>query len=130
MSGECLAGTALFECGTGGNQCVACAANEVCAAGMCGLFDGGEYDAAFPMDPDGNYNLDAGVYDASRPDGGVDAGRADSGIDAGRIDAGVDAGRPDAGRPDAGVDAGFDAGRPDAGFDAGVDAGADAGDGG
>jgi hypothetical protein len=118
-AGECLAGTALFECGTGGAMCTACMPNEICSAGACALFDGGEYEAAFPMDPDGSYNLDAGVYDASRPfDAGVDAGRVDAGVDAGRVDAGVDAGR---------VDAGFDAGRPDAGFDAGFDAGADAG---
>lgn len=130
-AGECLDGTALFECGTGGGMCVACAPNQVCAAGACVLFDGGDYDAAFPMDPDGNYNLDAGVYDASRPDSGVDAGRPDAGFDAGRPDSGVDAGRVDAGfdagRPDAGFDAGFDAGAPDAGSDAGEE---DAGDGG
>lgn len=109
-AGECLAGTGLFECGAGGARCIACAANQVCRGGGCGLFDGGEYDAAFPMDPDGNYNLDAGVYDASRPDAGVaDAGR-DAGVDAGRVDAGFDAGRPDAG---------VDGGRPDAGADAG-----------
>lgn len=125
-AGECVAGTGLFECGAGGAMCTACMPNEVCSAGACALFDGGNYDAAFPMDPDGNYNLDAGVYDASRPDGGVDAGfdagRPDAGFDAGRPDSGVDAGF-DAGRPDAG----FDAGRPDAGVDAGVDAGDDAG---
>ncbi|MBL8951433.1 MAG: hypothetical protein JNK82_11680 [Myxococcaceae bacterium] len=132
-AGECLAGTNLFECGAGGGRCVACAANELCGGGACLLFDGG-YDAAFPMDPDGNYNLDAGVYDASRPDasvadagrdGGVDAGRVDAGIDAGRVDAGVDAGRVDAGF-DAGVDAGRDAG-VDAGSDAGADDGGDGG---
>src|SRR5205809_731246 len=71
-AGECHAGTGLFECGNGGKACVACAANEVCADFACGLFDGGDYDAAFPFEPDGNYNLDAGVYDASRPDSGVD----------------------------------------------------------
>lgn len=128
-SGECLAGTGLRECGMGGAACASCAANEVCREQACALFDGVDYDASFPGDPDGNYNFDAGVYDASRPDGGVDAGQ-----DAGRADAGLDAGRPDAGvdagRPDAGFDAGFDAGRPDAGSDAGTDAGADAGDGG
>jgi len=132
-AGECLAGTALFECGAGGAMCAACLPNEICSAGACALFDGGEYDAAFPMDPDGSYNLDAGVYDASRPDAGVDAGRVDAGVDAGRIDAGVDAGRVDAGfdagRPDSGVDAGVDAGA-DAGSDGGEDAGEDAGDGG
>jgi hypothetical protein len=111
--GECLAGTALFECGGGGNKCSACAANQVCSAGACGLFDGGVYDASFPMDPDGNYNLDAGVYDAGRPDAGFDAG-----FDAGKPDSGVDAGR---------MDAGFDAGRPDAGSDAGQSDGGDGG---
>jgi len=113
-SGECLMGTALDECGAGGGQCIACAANQVCASGSCVRFDGGVYDASFPMDPDGNYNMDAGVYDAGRPDSGsdagfdagFDAGRPDSGVDAGRMDAGSDAGRADAGRSDAGADAG------------------------
>ena len=126
-AGECLDGTGLFECGIGGNACQACASNLVCSAGECVLFDGGDYDAAFPLDPDGNYNLDAGVYDASRPDAGVDAGRPDAGFDAGRPDAGFDAGRPDAGFDAGRPDAGFDAGRPDAGSDAGTDAGSDAG---
>ncbi len=125
-SGECVDGTAVFECGLGGASCKACPSNQFCNAGACELFDdGGDYDAEFDPDPDGNYNLDAGVYDASVPDAGPDAGRADSGTpDAGRP---PDAGTPDAGRPDAGrPDAGFDAGT----IDAGVDAGADAGDGG
>lgn len=118
-SGECHAGTGLFECGAGGAMCVACAANQVCAAGACGLFDGGEYDASFPMTMDASYNLDAGVYDAGR-----DAGQGDAGpVDAGRPDAGADAGRPDGGSDAGRPDAGFDAGRPDAGSDAGADAG-------
>jgi len=120
-AGECLAGTGLFECGAGGNACTACEANEVCAAGACARFDGGDYDAAFPMDPDASYNLDAGTYDAGRDagtDAGFDAGRPDAGVDAGRPDAGFDAGRPDAG---------FDAGRPDAGSDAGAPDAGDAG---
>jgi hypothetical protein len=79
-SGDCLAGTAVFECGTGGAACVACAGNEVCTAGACGLFENGNYDASFPDLPDGSVNLDAGVYRA--PDSGVvtsDAGTTDAG---------------------------------------------------
>lgn len=115
-NGECLAGTALFECGSGGNACVKCEANLVCSAGACGLIDGGDYDGNFPGDPDASFR-DAGVYDAGpRPDAGVDAGTPD----AGRPDSGMgtpDSGTPDAGRPDAGsMDAGTpDAGPPDAG---------------
>jgi hypothetical protein len=127
-TGECLGGTAVFECGTGGAVCQTCAGNEVCAAGACGRFDGGDYDANFPGPRDASVNFDAGLFDAGPMpvDAGVDAGMM---VDAGRPDAGmmVDAGRPDAGAMDAGVDAGMmvDAGRPDAGqpMDAGVDAG-------
>ncbi len=114
--GECVAGTALFECGAGGASCTRCQANQSCQQGTCSLIDGGDYDASFLMAPDAAFDPEAGVYDA-----GPDAG-ADAGTDAGRPDAGVtDAGRPDAGPNDAGAaDAGHpDAGRPDAGADAG-----------
>ena len=131
-NGECLGGTAVFECGTGGAMCQACAANEVCNAGACERFSSGDYDASFPGARDASVNVDAGTFDAGpmpidagtdagRPDAGpmVDAGRPDAGLDAGVIpDAGpmVDAGQPDAGpRPDAGLDAGVmppDAGPP------------------
>ena len=123
-AGECVSGTALLACGSGGATCERCEANLVCAAGACVRFDGGDYDASFADDPDASFNPDAGVYDAGPAiDGGPDAG-----ADAGRPDSGVDAGAPDAGRPDAGPP---DAGRPDAGPpDAGTDGGADAGDGG
>jgi|GEM_PF-5658754 hypothetical protein len=79
-TGDCLAGTAVFECGTGGAACVACAANEVCQAGACGLFSDGDYDASFPDNPDGSIRYDAGVY--RPPDSGVvvmDAGMTDAG---------------------------------------------------
>ncbi len=78
-SGDCLAGTAVFECGTGGGACVACSANEVCQAGACGLFENGEYDASFPDRPDASIRYDAGVY--RPPDSGVVT--VDGGTDAG-----------------------------------------------
>jgi hypothetical protein len=73
-------------------QCVACAATQLCRSGQCEAFDGGEYDASFPLSRDASVNLDAGVFDAG---GAVDAGR-DGGLS-------PDAGRSDAGRADAGV---------------------------
>lgn len=79
-SGDCLAGTAVFECGAGGEACVACSSNQVCQAGACGLFENGEYDAHFPDRPDASIRYDAGVFMA--PDSGVvisDAGMTDAG---------------------------------------------------
>lgn len=79
-TGDCLSGTAVFECGTGGGACVACASNEVCQVGVCGLFENGDYDAHFPDRPDASVRFDAGVYHP--PDSGVivtDAGMADAG---------------------------------------------------
>lgn len=79
-SGDCLAGTAVFECGTGGEACLSCAANQACQAGACGPFETGDYDASFPDRPDGSVRLDAGVFMPS--DGGVvtsDAGTVDAG---------------------------------------------------
>lgn len=104
--GECVAGTALFECGGGGTACTRCLPNQTCALGECSQVDGGDYDASFLTAPDASFDADAGVYDAG-PDAGNDAG-----TDAGRPDAGVrDAGTVDAGRPDAGTsDAGLDGG--------------------
>lgn len=102
-NGECLGGSAVFECGSGGAMCQACQPNELCRAGACERFDGGAYDATFPEARDAAINFDAGLFDAGP--------MIDAGVDAGRVDAGVaDAGRPDAGSP---VDAGaVDAGRP------------------
>lgn len=98
-NGECLAGSAVFECGTGGAMCTACQPNELCRDGVCGLFPGGQYDASFPGGRDGSINYDAGLFDGGPMiDAGVDAGRPDAGMDAGRPDSGVmDAGRPDSG---------------------------------
>lgn len=110
-NGECLGGTAVFECGAGGSMCLSCQANELCRTGVCETFDGGEYDANFPQARDASINFDAGLFDGGPVivDAGVDAGRVDSGVvDAGRMDAGT----TDAGRVDSGV---VDAGRPDAG---------------
>lgn len=79
-TGDCLAGTAVFECGAGGEACVSCAANQVCQAGVCGLFEHGDYDASFPEAPSLTVRWDAGVYQA--PDSGVvinDAGTTDAG---------------------------------------------------
>lgn len=79
-SGDCLAGTAVFECGTGGAACVACEANQVCQAGACGLFPNGDYDASFPDKPDASINHDAGVFMPG--DGGTmmtDGGMGDAG---------------------------------------------------
>ncbi len=79
-SGDCLAGTAVFECGAGGAACTSCASNEVCQAGACGPFEGGDYDASFPALADASVRLDAGVY--RPPDSGVvvpDAGTVDAG---------------------------------------------------
>lgn len=78
-TGDCLAGTAVFECGTGGEACVACQANQVCQAGVCGLFENGDYDASFPDRPDASIRYDAGVY--RPPDSGVVM--MDAGVDAG-----------------------------------------------
>ncbi|MDP2271006.1 MAG: hypothetical protein Q8N23_09610 [Archangium sp.] len=78
-SGDCLAGTAVFECGAGGGACSACAANEVCQAGACGVFENGDYDASFPELPDASIRYDAGVY--RPPDSGVVT--VDGGTDAG-----------------------------------------------
>jgi hypothetical protein len=78
--GDCLAGTAVFECGTGGEACVACAANQACQVGVCGLFENGDYDASFPDAPDAAVRWDAGVYLV--PDSGSlvpDAGVVDAG---------------------------------------------------
>lgn len=119
-NGECLAGTAVFECGAGGSMCLACQSNELCRTGVCETFDGGDYDANFPGARDASINFDAGLFDAgpifdAGVDAGIDAGRIDSGV----VDSGVrmDAGTTDAGRVDSGVmDSGvMDAGRPDAG---------------
>ncbi len=98
-AGECLKGTAVFECGAGGLACVTCQPNEACGAGSCLAFAGGDYDASFPERRDAAITFDAGTFDAGPL---IDAGRPDAGaIDAGRLDAGVvgDAGRPDAGPP-------------------------------
>lgn len=109
QNGECLAGSAVFECGSGGAMCAACQVNELCRSGVCEVFEGGEYDANFPGPRDASINYDAGLFDGGPMpiDAGVDAGRVDSGV--------VDAGRPDAGAADAGrTDAGMtvDAGPP------------------
>ena len=79
-AGDCLGGTAVFECGAGGEACVACQANQVCSAGACRLFENGDYDASFPDRPDASVRLDAGVY--MPPDSGTgtsDAGAGDAG---------------------------------------------------
>lgn len=79
-TGDCLAGTAVFECGAGGEACQACASNQVCQAGVCGSFENGDYDASFPDRPDASIRYDAGVY--RPPDSGVvmsDAGMTDAG---------------------------------------------------
>ena len=77
-SGDCLSGTSVFECGTGGTACVTCAANETCQSGACGRFPDGDYDASFPDKPDAAVNYDAGVF--RPPDAGVaDAGTSDAG---------------------------------------------------
>lgn len=79
-SGDCLAGTAVFECGAGGEACFSCQSNQVCQAGVCGLFENGDYDANFPDRPDASIRWDAGVY--RPPDSGVvvvDAGMTDAG---------------------------------------------------
>lgn len=90
-TGECLQGSAVFACGVGGNACSVCVANELCVAGGCERFDGGEYDAAFPTSRDASINFDAGRFDAGQVDAGADAGRTDAGtpVDAGRVDAGT-----------------------------------------
>jgi hypothetical protein len=78
--GDCLAGTAVFECGTGGAACVACEANQVCQAGACAPFANGDYDASFPDAPDASVNPDAGVFMPG--DAGTmtqDAGMTDAG---------------------------------------------------
>lgn len=78
-AGDCLAGTSVFECGAGGAACVACEANELCNAGSCGRFDGGDYDASFPERRDGSVNYDAGVYHESDGGSGSDGGSHDAG---------------------------------------------------
>lgn len=78
-TGDCLAGTAVFECGAGGAACEACAANQVCRAGACALFEGGDYDASFPDAPDASVNRDAGVFMSDGGTGGTDAGTGDAG---------------------------------------------------
>lgn len=131
-NGECLAGTAVFECGVGGAMCSACQANEVCREGACGLFPNGQYDANFPGGRDGAVNFDAGLFDAGPIiDAGVDAGRPDAGFDAGVMDAGrPDSGTMDAGRPDAGVDAGSGGGAAGGGSAGGAAGGSAGGSGG
>lgn len=79
-TGDCLAGTATFECGTGGTVCQVCAANQTCRAGSCELFEGGDYDASFPDAPDASINRDAGTFMSG--DGG------NTGMDGGGMDAG------------------------------------------
>ncbi|MCA2980154.1 MAG: hypothetical protein INH41_24775 [Myxococcaceae bacterium] len=83
--GECLSGTAVFECGVGGVACRVCAVNELCAAGACQRFDGGGYDASVPMARDAGVNADAGTFDAGPPL--ADAGGAPDavGLDAGGV---------------------------------------------
>lgn len=80
-TGDCLAGTAVFECGAGGAACAACDANQSCQAGVCALFLTGDYDASFPDAPDAQVRLDAGTYvppaDAGTPP--RDAGTVDAG---------------------------------------------------
>ncbi len=80
-NGQCLAGSSVFECGSGGNSCSRCEANQACHSGECTLFADGDYDASFPRAPGGGFNPDAGVF---RPrDGGSarDAGpRSDAGV--------------------------------------------------
>ncbi len=79
-TGDCLGGTAVFECGAGGEACQACAANQVCQAGVCGLFENGDYDASFPDAPDGGVNRDAGVFmGTDGGGGGLDGGGGDAG---------------------------------------------------
>jgi hypothetical protein len=104
QNGECLAGSAVFECGSGGAMCRACQVNELCRAGVCEVFEGGEYDANFPGPRDASINADAGLFDGGPMplDAGVDAGRPDAGA--------TDAGRPDSGTTDAGM--AIDAGPP------------------
>ncbi len=84
---ECVAGTALFECGVGGAACTRCEANPVCSSGACALIDGGLYDASFRQEPDASFNADAGTFDGGGRDGGPgDAGRPDGGaVDAGPV---------------------------------------------
>jgi hypothetical protein len=77
---ECLVGTSQSNCGNAGNACASCAGNLYCSAGSCQRFDGGDYDASFPMRPDAGIK-DAGVFDAGAV---VDAGT----VDAGPLDAG------------------------------------------
>lgn len=109
-NGQCLAGTAVFDCGFGGAQCLACEPNELCRAGGCELFDGGEYDANFPGANDASINYDAGIFDGGPEiDAGRDAGPPDAGRDAGTI---TDGGRPDGGADGGRTDAGLDAGPP------------------
>jgi hypothetical protein len=78
-SGECLAGTALFACGAGGESCVACEANQVCTMGGCGLIAGGDYDASFPDRPDASVRYDAGVFMPGDAGATMDAGTMDAG---------------------------------------------------
>lgn len=78
-TGDCLSGTALFQCGAGGEACATCAPNETCSSGVCSLFPNGDYDASFPDNPDGSIRYDAGVFmppDSGMPDAGMmgDAG--------------------------------------------------------
>ncbi len=85
-------------------MCRACLVNELCRAGVCEVFEGGEYDANFPGPRDASINADAGLFDGGPMplDAGVDAGRPDAGA--------TDAGRPDSGTTDAGM--AIDAGPP------------------
>lgn len=79
-TGDCLAGTAVFECGAAGASCEVCAANQVCNAGACANFEGGDYDGSFPDAPDASVNRDAGTFNPTDGGGGgSDAGSGDAG---------------------------------------------------
>ncbi len=82
-NGECLAGSAVFECGAGGNACQRCEANQACHEGHCALFAEGDYDASFPERPGETYNPDAGIFrpsDGGNPDAGIGRGDAGAGV--------------------------------------------------
>ncbi|MFO0599435.1 MAG: hypothetical protein U0228_29275 [Myxococcaceae bacterium] len=78
-NGDCLQGTGLFACGSGGEACQACLPNQVCNAGACENFADGDYDASFPDYLDPSIRYDAGTYHP--PDAGMtfDAGVGDAG---------------------------------------------------
>ena len=109
-SGECLAGTGLFECGATGARCARCAVTDTCRVGSCE-----------PL-------ADAGIYDGGMTSG-IGAGGAGGGSGAGAEPEDSAAGAASRSTLEKmaawtrGPDAGTDAGKPDAGFDGGIDAG-------